>query len=188
MAANPGVCLHHTPKAMHSQNTNVSALSQARSVPHISDNTTHSSLPGQRSLLDYFQRTVSAGESQSALLSWKTPLHSTALDQRRNTDPEPGRQQIFGYRLTQGDQEEGMLCSTLGQRSERSPDKAEAISHCLPSEALSKLFSADPQLQQQEVSSSPRQPHVHAYSNHINRKACFYLVKPLSSEVFRLVW
>lgn len=81
-----------------------------------------------------------------------------------------------------------MLCSTLGQRSERSPDKAEAISHCLPSEALSKLFSADPQLQQQEVSSSPRQPHVHAYSNHINRKACFYLVKPLSSEVFRLVW
>lgn len=29
---------------------------------------------------------------------------------------------------------------------------------------------------------------VHACSNHINHKACFYLVKPLSSEVFRLVW
>lgn len=88
----------------------------------------------------------------------------------------------------QCDQEEGILSSTIGQSSERSLDKAEAISNCLPSEALSKLFSADPQLQQQEVSSSPRRPHVHAYSNHINRKACFYLVKPLSSEVFRLVW
>lgn len=33
----------------------------------------------------------------------------------------------------------------------------------------------------------PSQP-LHACSNHINHKACFYLVKPLSSEVFRLVW
>lgn len=58
---------------------------------------------------------------------------------------------------------------------------------CLELPALTLSGQAFPSSAPAGREQLPSQP-VHACSNHINHKACFYLVKPLSSEVFRLVW
>lgn len=94
-AQNPDICLHLTHKVMNFQKVNDTESRIFLNLQCYTFQTTQDSLLiGKKSLLDYFQDIVSAGESQSVPLNWKTPLYSTALDRRKNTDTKHGGEQI----------------------------------------------------------------------------------------------